>query len=140
MNYSQLFLLTGVIWAVIAFGLLIIAWHAAATGNIRRHRLIMLFSTAAAWLFIIGYLFQYRYPNSTPSIPPEYIPWLALHGTVALLPLLGAPFLVWARLREKLKPAGHYHFNRHHRLYGRVLIPLWCFTHLGGIMNFWLLD
>jgi len=25
-------------------------------------------------------------------------------------------------------------------LYGRVLILLWCFTHLGGIMNFWLFD
>jgi uncharacterized membrane protein YozB (DUF420 family) len=138
MNFSQLFLVIGVVWATIGFFLLIVAWHAAASGNIRRHRFIMILSAVAAWLFIIGYLLRYRYGESIPQLPPEYIPWFALHGTVALFPFFGATFLVWGRLRERHKPAGQYHINRQHRKYGRVLIVLWCFTHLGGVVNFWL--
>jgi len=138
-TYSDIFMLTGFIWAIIATGLLIVAWRAARCGNIVRHRLIMLISTLAAWIFIIGYVLRYRFADSIPQIPPEYIPWFALHGTVAMIPFLGATCLVWARFRGRRNPSCNSHFNQNHARYGRVLIPLWCFTHLGGIANFWIM-
>ena len=133
-------MLIALVWAIVAFGLLIVAWRAARERNIRRHRLIMIISTVAAWLFIAGYLLRYKFADSIPNIPPEYIPWFAIHGTVAMFPLIGATCLVWARLRERRNPSYQSHFNRYHKHYGRVLILLWCFTHLGGIFNFWLVD
>ncbi len=74
-----------------------------------------------------------------PRIPPEYVPWIALHGTIGLIPLFGATALVWARLREKRSSLrGRSHLNRHHRAYGRFFVVLWFFTHAGGAVNFWL--
>ncbi len=139
MNYSQLFLYFGFIWGIIAFCLLVFAWRSAVKGNTRRHRLLMMVLTVAAWLFIAAYLLRYRYPESIPDVPPELIPWLAFHGTVALIPLFGASILVWARLTGDRVPENPRHLNRYHRIYGRVIIMLWCFTHIGGIANFWLI-
>ncbi|VAX11651.1 hypothetical protein MNBD_GAMMA26-38 [hydrothermal vent metagenome] len=136
-TYSEIFMLIGLIWAVIATGLLIVAWRAARSGDIARHRLIMIISTLAAWVFIAGYILRYRFADSVPQIPLEYIPWFAIHGTVAMIPFIGATCLVWARLSKSCSPA--HHLNLHHIRYGRVLILLWCFTHLGGIANFWIM-
>jgi uncharacterized membrane protein YozB (DUF420 family) len=139
MNYSQLFSYFGFTWGIIAFCLLIFAWRSAVKGNTRRHRLLMIVLTGGAWLFIAAYLLRYRYPESIPDVPPELIPWLAFHGTVALIPLFGASSLVWARLTGDRVPEKSRHLNRYHRIYGRVIIILWCFTHIGGIANFWLI-
>ena len=131
----QAFLFIGTLWAAIALVLLWVAWRAAREKNLRRHQIIMTILTIAAWLFIALYLLRYRYPESLPQIPPEYITWLALHGTVALFPLFGAAFMVASRWLQRRHPNRSYHFNRHHKIYGRVLIVLWCFTHIGGIAN-----
>ena len=95
----------------------------------------MIFLTAGAWLFISSYLLRYSMPGYAPiEIPREYIPWIAFHGTVGLIPLFGSALLVWARVRGRSAS----HLNRHHRCYGRFLVPVWGFSHLGGILNFWL--
>ncbi len=140
-DYSFLFLNISFIWGLIALGLLLVAWQAARQGKIGRHRLLMGILTAAAWLFIAVYSLRYRYPEYIPQIPEEYIPWMAVHGTIALIPLFGATALLWARLKERRRPPQQQrgHLNRHHRVYGRIILALWCFTHLGGIANFWLL-
>jgi len=57
-------------------------------------------------------------------VAPEYIPWLAFHGTVGLFTLIGASLQVWARFRQAF-----LHLNRHHRGYGRIRILLSAFTH-----------
>ncbi len=134
----QLFLYVSSAWAFIALGLLAIAWRAARAKNIGLHRNIMVFLTFAAWLFFTIYLLRYRYPELTLAIPPEFIPWIALHGTVALFPLLGSALMVFSRWREQRSPHRSFHFNRYHKQYGRVLILLWAFTHLGGIFNAYL--
>lgn len=131
----QIFLIIGTVWAVVAIGLLFIAWRAAKHQAYALHGKIMTILTGAAWGFLALYLLRYRYPEAIPSIPPEYIPWLALHGTVALFPLFGATLLVFNRWRARRQPEQTYHFNQHHKTYGRVLILLWCFTHIGGIAN-----
>jgi len=131
----QLFLYVGSAWAVIALGLLIVAWRAARANNIHLHRKIMIFLTSAAWIFLVLYLVRYRYPEMVTAIPPEYIPWIALHGTVALFPLIGATLMVISRWREQRNPQGDLLLNRNHKWIGRILILLWCFTHLGGIAN-----
>jgi len=132
------FLYLGSIWALISLGLLFIAWRTARKKEFLLHRKIMIFLTAAAWAFMLLYLLRYKFPESLPTIPPEYIPWIALHGTVALFPLIGATLLVISRWKEKRHPQGHFHFNRHHKVYGRVLMLLWSFTHVGGIVNAYL--
>jgi len=123
---------------MLALGLLATAWRAARKGKRRLHRNIMLLLTAAAWVFLLIYLARYRYPELVPVIPKAYIPWIALHGTVALFPLIGATLLVFNRLREQHTPEKNHHLNRHHAIYGRILIFLWCFTHLGGLVNAYL--
>ncbi len=137
-NYGDVFLYVGASWAFVALGLLGVAWCAAAQGNIQRHKRLMIFLTLMAWVFIATYLLRYRIPGAIPEISPQYIPWIAFHGTVALIPLLGATCLVFARLLQRSKLEKEGHLNRHHRYYGRVFMLLWGFTHLGGIVNFWL--
>lgn len=121
-------------WAVIALALLIVAWRLARTGRIVAHRNIMILLTVGAWIFVINYIFVQRYGGDPVSIPRAYIPWMALHGSLGLVPLIGATCLVAGRLmagRNRLSS----HFNRHHKAYGRTFVVVWVFTHLGGIFN-----
>ncbi len=129
LHYGSLF------WALISIVLLLMAWQAGRQQQVSRHRGLMVLLTAMAWLFILSYLLRYRFPELNRPIPREYIPWFALHGTAALLPLMGASCLVFARL----KLSAQHHFNRYHRNYAFVLVPLWFFTHFGGLFNLWLL-
>ena len=133
-NYGEVFLYVGLVWAFIALGLLLLAWHAVTQGNILLHKRLMVFLAVMAWAFIAAYLLRYKIPGAIPEIPPQYIPWIAIHGSIALIPLFGAPCLILARLFSRKEQ----HFNRYHRYYGRVFLLIWCFTHLGGIVNFWL--
>ncbi len=127
-------------WGAISTGLLLFAWWSARQGNIRRHRLLMIVLTAAAWGFIAAYLSRYRSSGAGPQIPSEYIVWFAIHGSLGLIPLLGATILVCSRLlhgrRKDRRPS---HLIRRHHIYGMVFVVLWLFTHVGGIANYWLL-
>jgi len=129
----SLFMIISTIWAVIALILLIVSWRLARAGKLATHRNIMVLLTLGAWIFIFNYIFVQRYAENG-AFPREYIPWIAFHGTLGLVPLIGASCLVFSRImtgRQGL--AGH--FNRHHKSYGRAFIAVWCFTHLGGIFN-----
>lgn len=133
---KELFLYGGMIWSVIAMALLLFAWRAARQGNKRQHQVIMVFLTLAAWGFIVIYLMGYGNKDAVPSIPAKYIPWIALHGSIALIPLIGATVLVISRFREKRKKRdSQSHLQKYHKIYGRVFIFLWLFTHVGGIIN-----
>ncbi len=136
MNGLQLtFHYGSLIWAVLSILLLLVAWQAARQQQIACHKKLMILLTTMAWLFILSYLLRYRFPELNRPIPREYILWFALHGTVALMPLVGAGCLLFARLRLSVT----HHFNRHHRRYAQILVPLWFFTHIGGLFNLWLL-
>ena len=128
------FLIVSTAWAVIALALLIIAWWLAHAGRTRPHRTIMILLAVGAWIFIINYLFLQRYDGDLASFPREYVPWMAFHGSLGLIPLFGATCLIVARFMKDRNKFS-VHFNRHHRLYGRTFIVIWCFTHLGGIFN-----
>lgn len=138
MSYGQLFGYASLSWAVISLALLWIAWRAVAAEKLRLHRTLMVLMTAGAWLFIAGYLARYRQPGALPEIDPAYLPWLALHGTLGLVPLFGATTLVIARFRQRRGNQPPSHLNRHHRRYGRLFVAVWAFTHVGGIVNYWL--
>jgi len=137
-SYAQVFRDVGLAWAIISIVLLIVAWHAARRGDVSRHRLLMSVSLVGSWLFVMGYLFRYSLPQASPRLPTEYIPWIALHGSLGVVLIVGASCLVVARLRARRNPSYVGHFNRHHRTYGRFLVPLWCFTHGGGVVNYFL--
>ena len=76
-------------WAVVALALLIVAWRLVRTGRIVAHRNIMILLTVGAWIFVINYIFVQRYGGDPVSIPRAYIPWMALHGSLGLVPLIG---------------------------------------------------
>ncbi|MCK4900729.1 MAG: DUF420 domain-containing protein [Anaerolineales bacterium] len=130
----SIFLIISTAWAVIAMVLLIVSWRLARGGRIAPHRNIMILLTVGAWIFIINYIFVQRYGGELSPFPIEYVPWIALHGSLGLVPLIGATCLVVGRLmagRNKFST----HFNQHHKAYGRTFIVVWFFTHLGGIFN-----
>lgn len=130
----SMFLIISTAWAVIAVVLLVVAWRLARAGRIAAHRNIMIVLTAGAWVFVLNYLFVQRYGGGFQPIPSAYIPWMALHGTLGLVPLIGASCLVAGRLMKNRNRFSR-HFNRHHAAYGRTFIVVWLFTHLGGIFN-----
>lgn len=135
----SLFNIIATIWAVISFTLLVLAWRMAVAKKIKLHRNLMIFLTTGAWVFIANYLFLRPYRGEALSIPEEYIIWMAFHGTAGLIPLIGATCLVISRIRRK-GSGPENHLNRHHKLYGRIIIGLWLFSHLGGIFNAFLLN
>ena len=135
-DYGRLFLHLTFAWGVLSLLLLIIAWRKAATGNRTDHKMLMIMLTIGSWLFVLSYILHNIIPGlSIPAIPPRFVPWFAIHGTVALLPLFGATALIYARI----KGSNEAFLNRHHRLLGRIAAALWCFSHLGGMVNIWLL-
>ncbi len=77
------FLYAGSVWAVAALVLLWLAWGAARRKDFNRHGRIMAVLMFAAWFFVALYLLRYRFPGLVPHVPPEYVWWIALHGTVA---------------------------------------------------------
>lgn len=127
-------------WGLISLGLLLLAWKEIRRGEQRRHRRLMIILTVGAWIFLATYLLKYWLPGyQPPHVPRHLIPWLALHGMMGLVPFIGATLLVWARLsggRDFIRR----HINQRHRAYGSFFAAIWCLTHLGGIINFWLFD
>ena len=108
----------------------------AVEGKIRAHKGLMIFLTLGAWVFISGYFFNQSYDMREQTLPVAFIIWIAFHGTIGLLVLIGASGLVISRLRGRGRDAAsESHFNRYHKLYGRALVVLWLFSHLGGIFN-----
>ncbi len=102
-----------IVWALISFSLLILAWRFAAVGRISLHRNLMLFLSAGAWVFIASYLFQRPHAAQATAFPREYIPWIAFHGTMGLLVLLGATCIVVSRLRRR-DGGQQSHLNQYH--------------------------
>jgi uncharacterized membrane protein YozB (DUF420 family) len=138
--YTKVFLTIGIIWANIALILLAVSWWSAYTRRkLLTHRRIMILLTVVAWLFICGYLLQFVIPSVEPlPVAGHLVPWFVFHAVVACIPLFGAPLLLWARLSPDRLDGVRGYLNRHHVTCGRILIPLWAFTHLGGIINFFL--
>ena len=134
MTAMSMFLVISTAWAVIALVLLIVAWRQARVGKIALHRNIMILLTAGAWIFVINYMFAQRYGGELEPFPSEYIPWIAFHGSLGLVPFIGATCLIVGRLM-KGRNRFSAHFNQHHQAYGRTFIVVWFFTHLGGIFN-----
>jgi len=138
MPEHDLFLNLSLAWTLIAIILLSFSWRLACSGNRQRHRQLMIFLSMAGWVFITIYLLQSRQPRPLLEIKEEYILWLVVHGVIGLIALLGATALVLARLWQAKVPESDLHLNRHHKLYGRIFITLWLFTHIGGAINYWL--
>lgn len=128
------FLIISTVWAVVALVLLVVSWRLARAGRTALHRNIMILLTIGAWIFVANYILVQRYGEDGGSFPREYIPWIAFHGSMGLIPLIGATCLVASRFMASGNSFSAY-FNRHHKLFGRTFIIIWCFTHLGGIFN-----
>jgi uncharacterized membrane protein YozB (DUF420 family) len=143
-TYEKIFSVVGNLWGVAACVLLIIAWIAIYRDKERHetlHRRVMIVMTVGGWAFVLLYL-SGAYLRTTPlSVPRSTVPWIAAHGTVALLTLSAATLLTWARLTRKEVDTVRLraHLNRRHTLYGRIIVLLWFFSHAGGVANLYLL-
>lgn len=107
MAAMSMFLIISTAWAVIALVLLIVAWWMVRVGRIMLHRNIMILLTAGAWTFVINYIFVQRYSGDLGSFPSEYVPWMALHGSLGLVPLIGATCLVVSQIDVEPEQVQH---------------------------------
>ena len=139
--YTKIFFYGGFAWALVSTALLFVAWWFIRHGQVVRHKTVMIILVVGGWLFVSSYVLRYRIPDFIHiEVPRNMIPWLAFHGTIGLIPLIGATFLIWSRLTGGDFETGlRAHLNRNHRKYGLTFLFLWVFTHFGGIANFFLL-
>ncbi|HLC17416.1 MAG TPA: DUF420 domain-containing protein [Thermodesulfobacteriota bacterium] len=143
-TYENIFFLVGNFWGVASCLLLIAAWLAIYLDKERYerlHRKVMIVMVAGGWAFVVFYLSGIFLRTAPMTVAAGIVPWIAAHGTIALLTLTGATLLLWARLTDR--GAGdtvsiRAHLNRRHTLYGRVITPLWFFSHVGGVVNLYL--
>ncbi|VAW85798.1 hypothetical protein MNBD_GAMMA18-829 [hydrothermal vent metagenome] len=139
MTFTQLSVNFGLLWSILAIGLLLLAWRDAVNGRTQRHRIIMILMVVGSWTFVISYLLRYLIPGEMPQLPdPLMLTWLTIHGSIALIPLVGSTLMLWARFHKGDSPLAQ-RINQKHRRMGRIFIPLWLFTHAGGIANYGLL-
>ncbi len=144
-SYEVIFSVVGHVWGVAACFLLIISvlliWKDKERFE-RCHKSMMYLMVLGGWLFVLLYLSGYYFRSVPVSVPHSFVPWFALHGTLALVALFGATLLLLTRKTDdRLQRTGLVaNLNARHRLYGRVVALLWLFTHIGGIINLYILD
>jgi uncharacterized membrane protein YozB (DUF420 family) len=143
--FAQIFFIVGIVWGFLAIVLMIAAWLSIRRGNEGAHRRFMLVLLAGGWAFVAFYLIGYALEQTYSDIVPErLVPWLAIHGVMALATLFFLSVLVWARLSAQ-NGAGEQtlalpnFLNRHHRNFGRITAVLWLLTQLGGFINLYIL-
>lgn len=138
MNFVEIFGLGGAFWAIIALVLLFWAWRLARRERYVEHKRLMIFLTLVAWLFLLIYILKTAVFNVEPvHVPDHLVPWIAIHGTLGLIPALATPIILWSRLTGSGFLKGfHRHLNGHHGHYGRIVVAVWALTHVGGVINF----
>lgn len=100
----------------------------------------MIMMVIGSWLFVVSYLLRYLIPGEMPQLPsPIMLVWLSIHGSIALIPLVGGSLMAWARMHKGQAPLAQ-RINQNHQKLGKTIVPIWLFTHIGGIANYWLLS
>jgi uncharacterized membrane protein YozB (DUF420 family) len=136
---TDLFLQIATWWAVLAIVAMVAAVVAIRRNNTTLHRRLLLFLVLGGWAFTSFYILGYRGDMALRAHYSEsFNLWLRVHGTIAVLTLLGATLLVWARYVGARKGPLFFLrgvFNSNHRVIGRVTALFWLFTHLGGLYN-----
>ncbi len=136
------FYIISLIWGIVAIVLLPVAWVAARREAEALHKWVMCLLVAGGWAFVINYLFMSRAREAYMELSGPFVLWFAVHGLVGLLTLLVATALLVSRLSSKGKDIeseeGSF-LNRKHALIGTITIIFWLLTHIGGILNLYLL-
>lgn len=141
---AQIFLVVGILWGLVATIVMIAAWRSIRSGNVASHKRFMLILLTGGWAFVAFYLIGYSLEQTYSKIVPErLVPWLAIHGVVALLVLFAITVLVWARLSVESSNGDNSRltafFNAHHKTIGRITAILWLLTQIGGFVNLYIL-
>ncbi len=139
-NFSEIFIVVGHIWALSAILLIIYAWVIARREKESLHKAVMLFLVAGGWTFLLFYLIGSRYDRPhIEELTSGLLAWVIIHGTAALLALLGATVLAVARLiTDDEAPGLLGSINRRHKVLGSVTALLWMLTHAGGLINLYI--
>lgn len=136
----------GTVWGVAACALIIasvlLVWKDKERFE-QCHKWMMYTMVVGGWLFVLLYFAGYYLRSAPVNMPRSLVPWFAVHGTLALVALLGATLLLTTRdTGDRDLPSGTglvARLNNRHRLYGSIIAILWLFTHIGGIVNLYLL-
>jgi putative membrane protein len=103
-------------------------------GQVRRHRALMLASTALFAAFLVLYLYKVSVAGPAPFPGPEsvyttvYLPLLAIH---VLLAVVTVPLVIYVLLLAATHPVSALPTTRHPRV-GRVAASLWFVSFLLG--------
>jgi len=115
----------------------------ARAKSIIRHKHLMLVMLGGGWGFVLLYLTGYILGESySESVSPELVPWLTIHGIIALITLLAVTLLIWARIsspKDSKESGVRAYINDHHRLLGMITALLWLITQAGGFVNLYIL-
>ena len=120
--------------------LLLAAYHAIRSGNIRRHRALTLTTFATSTLFLGSYLVYHSFKEG----PREYLGAMpALYYSLLISHILLAvgivPLALLTLYRGWRAPAGGTAARRH-RLLARVTFPIWLYVSVTGVAVFALLE
>ena len=141
MSFLEIFIVVGHIWALSAILLIVYAWIAARKEKKLLHKWVMLFLVAGGWLFLIFYLICSVYDKPPVDELGVWLTvWVMIHGTVALMALIGATVLAVARLitDDEAEEGLLGRINSRHKVFGSIIAVLWMLTHIGGLINLYI--
>jgi len=133
----DIFINGGAAWGIASIIMILLAWRAIRQKKETTHRKLLIILVTGSWIFVLVYFIYKLSPESQVNLPENMLIWLAVHGFIAVLTLALASIQLFVRLKNY---NAENHFIKHHVTYGRWILPLWIFTHLGGLMNAWLLS
>jgi uncharacterized membrane protein YozB (DUF420 family) len=128
-------------WAFASLVLLAFAWRAAREHRYRTHMRIMIATTLAGLLFVLGTAARRLLPGYVaPTIPGDYAPILLAHIALATLTLALSALLIRAQTARPERLARSRllsELRQRHRVLGPLVWTGWLLTFLGGICNYY---
>lgn len=124
-----------------AIGTIILGVRAIKSGDVDRHRRLMLASFGLFAAFLVLYLYRVAVLGPTPFEGPEpirqflYLPILVVHVGLAVLCV---PFVFYALLVAATRPIAEIYGSNHRRV-GRIAAVLWLVSFSMGVVIYTLL-
>jgi putative membrane protein len=115
--------------------LLLVGWRFIRANNRQAHRTAMITAMASSGLFLVSYVIYHSLHGDTKFtgtglLRPFYFSILISHIILSAVIVPGALAAFWFALRSE--------FERHKKV-TRILLPIWLYVSVTGVLIFWLL-